>query len=1135
MVILTAGFALLLSGSKFALGQQAIPAVGERSEMPNSGAAGSTSGGLSSDTAASRRVGDELLLRTQDGELIPLQEILGTNYSNIVDELLNRIQQQMVVPDYHIADLELTGSIQRDVVYVNADLKIQVNRDHEWVTVPIAFSDLHITDFAHVADSPIARHVPETSDPAQKKWHLYGAGLHTVRLEMIGKTRPQSPSGHSLNLNLPRATQSHALIRFEVPVEIQKLTTEAVEKRQRTDAGVTGIEFWGLDPTFGISWIDVVAQVMRKPVVQVQNNRMKLDLTTIPVTLSGTQTVQVSVSPVSQFHLVLPSGFQLLELVVRNQSGASVLDRYEERPTEFGLAVDVILTSPVEGLLTVMFDLELANRSFPQDISVRLPVLPEANVQSGDLDILIPPGLLVQQTRVEGAQRKRVSTETDMNVASTAFRMRSSDSIVTLHVEEIEAQYAVSPEMEFRPDGSNVLLTARFPVNVLRGSLLDLKLKWPGYATGNWRMLPATTQLVSEKVNVPLSPESSSEAPDSFLLTFPERQSGQFWVEFQAFAPLTEVRAATDAFVCPQVDSRSSEAIVITTIESDDYSLQPIDATTNLALSAAPYRSGATTLKEDELRNSRTWILDPQETPLWFDVTAQAASVTAEMLVGLRPVESGIGVSQQIDFTIEHRDLSAITLVVPEGIQPLVRVEGEDEPLRATLESNNSRSYRLSAARRGDLRLLIEYLVPVVDQQAGREPGIFDLPLVLPQPQSCEMKRCEAGASVSSGLKVRSSADWAPVFSERFEAAWVVQGPVSSIPIQQRSAVLFEDSVSPAFVVSRSTLTGSEAITRTLAVLASQPKEFSFRVPEGTMPKQVLINGASVNKSARVFDQKSGGYVTWIVSFTEFTAGDSLGSGETKPCSIEVITRQQISRRSSLANRIQLARPRFGADTIPLPTIWLFETQENLRVVSDGRQQSITDRSMLSILRRSSASVAAIREIDSLLSTCSSDVQLVVRDHVDEWLHASNPSPEAFFLMSDTEGLSVYLIPRVSLLLVSALVCVLCFGMMSMLRSTSMMVPVMFSAAAIPAVYLIWPEWTVVLLPYVMIGTLLGLVSLMFQKATGASGMRLRSRGRSADVLTIFGMSGFLNDSSAADRSDLIVSSRSDVLDSGIR
>ncbi len=203
---------------------------------------------------------------------------------------------------------------------------------------------------------------------------------------------------------------------------------------------------------------------------------MKMDLTTIPVTLSGVQTLQVTGGTVSELQIQFPEGFQLLEIAARNQSGVSVLGSFEVSPNTAGPSAIVRLTGPVEGILTVSFDLELNNRTFPQDIQVRLPQVSEARVQSGDLDIAIPPGLV---TRIDGAQRKRVTSESDTSVPLTAFRLRSADSVVVAHVEEIEAQYAVSPEIIFQPDEQNVLMTARIPVNVLRGSLLELPFRCP--------------------------------------------------------------------------------------------------------------------------------------------------------------------------------------------------------------------------------------------------------------------------------------------------------------------------------------------------------------------------------------------------------------------------------------------------------------------------------------------------------------------------------------------------------------------------------------------------------------------------------------------------------------------------------
>ncbi len=1076
----------------------------------------------------------ELLLRTGNGELVPLGDLLGVDYRSVVDEMLKRVQQQLSVPSWRFSRLELTGEVSRDVLTLAAELTISVERDHEWVTVPVAFSDLHIDDIAHEADSEHGRAIPETSDPTKKRWHLYGAGIHRIRLKLIGKTRPQSTVGHSLNLDLPSATISHAMIRFMAPVEL-KLPPETVQKITQSDTGATAVEFWGLTPSFSMSWVEVVPQVTRKPVIQVQNNRMKLDLNSIPVTLSGTQAVQISGSPVNELTILFPAGFQLLEVTALNQADDSVLSGFEVTSVPTGSSAVIRLSGPMEGILKLNFELELVNRTFPQDIVFRIPVVRDANVQSGDLDIGIPPGLLMQ-TRIEGAQRKRVASETDINVQATAFRLRSVDSVVVLHVEEIQAQYAVSPEMVFEPDAENVLMTVRFPVNVLTGSLLDLKVKWPGFSGGSWQMLPGTTLLISDKQSLPLSQEQDAQTPDSFKLTFPERQSGQFRVEFKAFAPITSLRPAGAALICPSVESRESEPIIVTTIESDTYSLQPINAETSRPLQTAPFQSAAIAEAASRNRNAQAWLHNQPEEPLSLDLIRQAPSVTTAMVVGLIPREAGIEVHEDITFQIEHSELSALGFIVPEGVQPSVSMAGETERLRATMDSTTSWSFRLPTSRRGTVRVSVDYLWQV-DRKDTDDDLTLELPLVLPQPQTSEMTRCEVGTSVTSGLRVKDEQNWSPVFSDRFEAAWLIEGPASSVPVRWQRSVSLNSGGSPIFLISRTRLTVSEVSTTTVAVFENGGKQFSFVLPENVKPVSILVNGRTLKDTGgKIYRAAAGPFVRWQVSLGDSDAKSSAPAvipvsggvvqntspAESDPSGLAVIVeiqcRERIERTSSLFERAVFHRPVFEQTGLPAPSIWMFESQNEFRTISRSRVQ--TSLSGVQQLWMSAGSRASEIEskVAAILTPYPASLQSRLRDKIDDWTSIEHRQ-DLFFSMSDAGPLSVYLIPGVSLLLVSAGVCAAFFGVMCLLRLPSLAVPLLFIVAAVPAMYLVIPEWTILLSPYAGVGIVLGIVSLTFQRM-GTVRLRFPGRGRAGEMLTIFGYTGFLSGTSSVVQSD---------------
>ena len=117
-----------------------------------------------------------------------------------------------------------------------------------------------------------------------------------------------------------------------------------------------------------------------KPVVQSQT-RIKLDLTTIPVSLNGTQSLQISGGSLSEVSVTYPPGFELQEVSARNSANVSVLKNYEVLSNEVPTRTLIRLTSAVEGQLTLGFELELKNPVFPQSIQISLPAIQEANVQ----------------------------------------------------------------------------------------------------------------------------------------------------------------------------------------------------------------------------------------------------------------------------------------------------------------------------------------------------------------------------------------------------------------------------------------------------------------------------------------------------------------------------------------------------------------------------------------------------------------------------------------------------------------------------------------------------------------------------------------------------------------------------------
>jgi hypothetical protein len=1075
-------------------------------------------------TVGAPSISADLLLRTDDGRLIPLSGLLGPK---AIADLLKRGQDQLNMALWSIAQLALTGHVDRDVVTLTVTMQVQVRPEMEWVTVPFNPGDVYVTGFAHTGEQPSLRGVLESGDRNARQWRLSGRGLHTLTMHMIGKARTTSPGISQFQMNLPAATASHAELTFAAPVDIQSLPAGAVDKLTRDERGVTSVELWGVQGMAALTWSEVAAPVTRRPLVQVEN-RLRLDLTTIPVALTGNQVIQVSGSPVSELQLTFPEGFQLQEVDARNSAGISILNNFEVTSESGPVTAIVRLTAPTQGQLSLSFDLELLNRAFPQDIRVALPSVQDANVQSGDLDIVFPTGLLVQQTRVQGVQRKRVAGETDLTTAATAFRMRSTDSEVVLHVEETEAQFAVSPELTVQPQNQNVLLTARYPISVLQGALLGLEIEWPGFSGGDWQVLPGQSRLITDKGSRPLSLQQSDSVADLLQVAFPERQSGDFTIEFKAFASLEAVRSGTVQLLCPELKLRRGQPFVLKTIESDEYSVRPISMGTGNLLPAVPLPTAAADPIASGLK-TETWLQQDPSIPVRLELPAQAPAVRAKIELGLVPRPNGIQVSERIWFEIEHRDLTTLALRIAPGIQPTVRVAGTVEPLRAAIDTESSWNFRLPEARRGSLDVEISYLwssgtgsaavgtlraaAPSGQSGAGLPvdvgpPLTVSLPIVLPE--SAEISVIEAGTSDASGLAVADHPEWMPVFSSRYDSAWQRAGATDVLPLQILGP-LTASGAGPDLILVRTQLLGGQIITSTMAMFETAPEVVTFEMASDIGLEGILLNGESLTApgsaqrqrvQARAVDGDR--RIQWMVAVPE-----SLQvSGQ--PLSLLVQMRQRAEDDSALASKRSFSRAVWSNESAVTPVIWYLSTGDTWRAVrASDPFRMLTKGVSLPLPGVETPASRADRGLTAALSLYSPGVREQVQEDVNQWL--SVPGREdMFFGVAEPGVLKVQLVSGSVLLLVTAVSCAILFAVLSVVGSRSPAVSLIVMACGAATAWLLAPEWTGLLLPYVLTGAALAMVCVLLQWI--ASGRRMQWTGmRTPDVVPeMFGLTGIL-------------------------
>ncbi|MFN9968310.1 MAG: hypothetical protein ACK58T_00295, partial [Phycisphaerae bacterium] len=155
-------------------------------------------------------------------------------------------------------------------------------------------------------------------------------------------------------------------------------------------------------------------------------------------------------------------------------------------------------------------------------------------------------------------------------------------------------------------------------------------------------------------------------------------------------------------------------------------------------------------------------------------------------------------------------------------------------------------------------------------------------------------------------------------------------------------------------------------------------------------------------------------------------------------------------------------------------------------------------------------------QLRSFLSLYSESLQREVRNRMNEW-QSGESHQRMFLVMSDRSELTVMRLTTMTLLLCSATACVFGFALFSVVRRGTVSVPVMILAVLMTAAGLFEPEWTTLLIPYILTGLMFSGVILLVQRLTTRQKAPFPGLAGNDDMLTVFGVSGFLAGSAPAD------------------
>lgn len=1007
----------------------------------------------------------------------------------LMKEFLARARLQAFPPIHRIADVQISGVVGQELVELKANITVDILRDGERVSVPVGFNDLQLEEHSHSAPLPGLSALPIEAKLPRKEWIFRGIGRHELKLSLIGPIRTATNGTRRLSVSAPKSGRSGMKLQFSETVAAAELSTgNPFQLTTDAETGTSELVTWGLTEDTEITWTPASAVTNQTATVQATSPaRMTLDLTTEPASFRGTQSLTVSGGAISEVQVRLPRGFEPVTMTATDAEGNSISE-----PTATAVTTDVGLVllrfeSPATGAVTLNYDLNLTDTAYPQNISVQMPDIASVSNESADVDIFVSGGLDIERPQEIDVRRSRVESTREGRTPALAYRLLSSESQVTLRISESEAFFAVAPHINFTTEQDNVLLKARFSVNMVRGSLNQLEVVWPNYMQDGWQILDGSTSLTSESGPTFVSGFGSDDDVNRYTLVFQERQSGQFEIEVQAFRDLAGFKDGEGLMFLPDITSSTPHSTIVSLVESDAYSMFLSSQNEQAAFPALPSNRWPGELQDQS--RSEAWLLDNSSEAVRLRITQQNPEVRTSLLTSISVTNESLRIREILSYDVRFRDLSDIKLRLPDVV-PTVRLSGFDAPLSATRTENGVVTYGLPSAMRGKFDLTIDYnWLPREFKNTG-ELQTVNLPLVLPATSGELLEHATVATNIPQTLVLPQTDHWSPVYSEQYAAAWRSESVPDTLPIVLKQPLTTRSENAPQFMVATTFFQAPDAlITNVTAVFTNPSDTVWFVIDKDVKPLQGTMNNRpAIVKSLFPLDDAK----QWIqLRAPNDAALDS-------PATVTLMVRHTVDK-ADFGSVSELNLP-YVAGHSDCNAIWVLRQTAGHTLV--GLESTLTALNSNAISRLFFGSAADfITATSTILSPCDPSV----RDKVTDLLNDSiEPNTRHEVLAGSVGGPKRLLtVTSSTVLLGAALLCVLLYFLLLRLRDVPLTTVLTCLVVAAATIVSLTPVGLHGIMLNLLPMCLIGVIAAAIQRFFGRTRSSLESIG-ATDGRTIF-------------------------------
>lgn len=625
--------------------------------------------------------GDLIYLPDKNGNLVPVP--LNTDldkYLKFVEETQKKTGQPEA--NYSITSLKFDGKVIREPTgdeFLELKTNIVLNvLQPGWLEVPLRMLE------ATVIDAPVYKGQGEVFFKNRDRnigqiWYVRGQMEHTIQMTMLVPVRKQFNT-RRVQLSVPTSLRSE--LNLEVPSGKVLFKTNDDSKifQNHVVGNQTKATLVGFNERLDLSWT-IEPNTSQNQATLESDFALTIQEDPLGFNFLVQQQVLASVNDLTQLNIQLPRDLELVKIeadglisqVIRKKEGRDYVDLNFERPLvepkllrwQFRIPTNKITKSLViDGL-----KLKGASRETGV-IKVEKTTAKRLVPSTFNSQVVIPVSV------------ESVSENRNLNAA---FRVNSVPFEIQFDVVTIEPYFTAEPHNWMIVNEHECEVTSTWKMNVFRGMVSTLEIRWPGIDLSHWNIditctSPNRPENLVQNIRWPTSIKD-----DIIQIELNEPLNGEFDVQVQCrFEHQSNQEPFSFTFPTPVASIVHDPRCVLASAVNVETQLQPLADTELIPIKPEEF---STLVKSPTLFNSTSYKGDQQYFRLkgnvWSllcNVRSFQRSVQTTSRIVSRYGHKKIEIVQSLNYRIEHEPLHQVQLKIPKVAENVTFSANSQQP-----------------------------------------------------------------------------------------------------------------------------------------------------------------------------------------------------------------------------------------------------------------------------------------------------------------------------------------------------------------------------------------------------------------------------------------------------------------------